>query len=60
MYRVLKTKFGFKKPIWTKTLATVKFVKTNLQNYASDNLKLRPIKATRWLSKLILTMGAFT
>ena len=39
MYVVLKKQsFGFKKPILNKTLATGKFVKTNLQNYASDNL----------------------
>ena len=44
MYVVLKTKFCFKKPILSKTLATGKFVKTNLQNYASDNLRLSPIK----------------
>ena len=44
MYVVLKTKFWFLKPIWTKTLAIGKFVKTNLQNYASDNLQLSPIK----------------
>ena len=44
MYVVLKTKFCFKKPILTKTLATEKFVKINLQNYASDNLQLSPIK----------------
>ena len=34
----LKQSFDFKKPILTKTLAIGKFVKTNLQNYASDNL----------------------
>ena len=44
MYIVLKTKFGFKKPILTKTLVTGKFVKINLQNYARDNLRLSPIK----------------
>ena len=45
MYIVLKTKFWFlKKPILTKTLAIGKFVKTNLQNYAGDNLQLSPIK----------------
>ena len=42
----------------TKTLATGKFVKTNLQNYASDNLQLSPIKDLYVaISKLILTMG---
>ena len=44
MYLVFKTKFCFKKPILTKTLAIGKFVKTYLQNYASDNLQLSPIK----------------
>ena len=44
MYIVLKAKFYFKKPILIKTLATGKFVKTYLQNYASDNLQLSPIK----------------
>ena len=44
MYLVFKTKFCFKKPILTKTLATGKFAKINLQNYASDNLRLSPIK----------------
>ena len=44
MYIVLKTKFCFKKAILTKTLAIDKFVKTNLQNYASDKLQLSPIK----------------
>ena len=44
MYVVLKTKFWFEKPIRTKTLATGKFVKTYLQNYASNNLQLSPIK----------------
>ena len=44
MYLVFKIKFHFKKPILTKTLAIGKFVKINLQNYASDNLWLNPIK----------------
>ena len=48
MYIVLKTKFGFKKPIWTKTLATVKFVKTNLQHYDSDILLYAQLRTTRW------------
>ena len=44
MYLVFQTKFCFKNPILTKTLAIGKFVKTNLQNYASDKLQLSPIK----------------
>ena len=44
MYLIFKTKFYFKKPILTKTLATGKFVKTYLQNYARDNLQLSLIK----------------
>ena len=51
MYIVLKTKFWFKKPILTKTLATGKFVKTNLQNYASDILLYAQLRTIRWLSK---------
>ena len=39
-----KQSFGFKKPILTKTLATGKFIKTYLQNYASYNLLLSPIE----------------
>ena len=50
MYLVFKTKFCFKKPILTKTLAIGKFVKINLQNYASDNLQLSPIK-DYWVAK---------
>ena len=44
MYIVLKQSCGFKNPILTRTLAIGKFVKTYLQNYASDNLQLSPIK----------------
>ena len=51
MYIVLKTKFGFKKPILTKTLARGKFVKTNLQHYASDILLYAQLRIIRWLSK---------
>ena len=51
MYIVLKTKFGFKKPILTKTLATGKIVKINLQNYASDILLYVQLRSIRWLSK---------
>ena len=50
MYIVLK-KIGFKKPILAKTLATGKFVKTNLQPYASDILLYAQLKTIRWLSK---------
>ena len=52
MYIVLKKQsFGFKKPILTKTLATGKFDKTNLQNYASDILLYVQLRTIRWLSK---------
>ena len=51
MYIVLETKFCFKKPILTKTLAIGKFVKTNSQNYASDILLYAQLMTIRWLSK---------
>jgi hypothetical protein len=51
----------FEKPILSKKFSYRQVFQTNLQNYASNNLQLSPIKDYYVaLSKLILTMGEFT